>query len=242
MALKIVFASGKGGVGKSSAAAGISRALAKRNFNVLLADFDIGLRSLDIMLGVSERVAFDWGDAVCGRCEAEAAMLDCGGISFFAAPQEFEESFTPDRIREFFLKYDGEYDVIIFDAPAGLGRGFELACAAADRACLVTTPDAVCVRSCAAAARAIRHKTKAELRLIINRFEKKPVTKKHLLNIDECIDAVSVRLSGVIPDDSCVVTSSVTGKIPPANSKFTKACDRIARRIMGERLKLFEGK
>ena len=239
MAKKIVFASGKGGVGKSSAALGISASLAANGFNVLLADFDIGLRSLDLMLGVSEGVVFDWGDIILGRCDAQQAVIQTQSLSFLAAPGSFDPAFTEQSVREMFITvFDDAFDFIIFDAPAGLGRGFSLACAAADSACLVTTADNVCVRSCAAAAAQLR-KSKTELRLIINRFEEKPVVKGKMLNLDDCIDAVAVRLLGVLPEDEAVTVSSVTGKAPSKNSPFSLACRRISLRLLGERLPLF---
>lgn len=242
MAQKIVFASGKGGVGKSSAALGVSKALAARGFKVLLSDFDIGLRSLDLMLGVSETVVFDWGDLLLRRCTAEQALISVGLLDFLAAPQSFDEAFTPASVKELFVgELDRFYDFMIFDAPAGVGSGFSLACASAELAFLVTTPDSVCVRSCFAAARELRRSvSQAQLRLLINRFEEKPVIKKRLLNIDECIDSVAVRLGGVIPEDEGVVTSSVTGKPLDGSSPAAKAYDRIARRLIGERVPLFK--
>lgn len=240
MALRYVFASGKGGVGKSSAAAGISRALCARGCKVLLCDFDIGLRSLDLMLGLSETVVFDWGDIIAGRCAYEDAVLTDGNLSFLAAPRSFEDSFTPDSVRAFICDVQDAFDYVIFDAPAGIGRGFELASAAADTACLVTTPDSVCARSCAVAASLLRESGKSNIRLIINRFEEKPVTKKKLLNIDDCIDAVAVRLLGIIPEDETIVYSSVTGKNPDRRSPSFSAFGRIAGRMLGERIPLFD--
>ncbi len=240
MAQKIVFASGKGGVGKSSVALGLARTLAARNIKVLLVDFDIGLRSLDMMLGVSEQVAFDWGDALLGNAEPENCMIRMDSLALMAAPMDYDDAFEPEAVRSLFCGIEADFDFILFDAPAGLGRGFELACSAADAAVLVTTPDSVCVRSCAAAARRLRQTECNHLALIINRFEEKPVIKKNLLNIDDCIDAVAVRLGGVIPEDAAVVQSSVTGKQPDKKAPSSRAYDRIGRRLLGEKVKLFE--
>lgn len=240
MAQKIVFASGKGGVGKSSAALGLARALAGRNFKVLLADFDIGLRSLDMMLGVTERVVFDWGDALLGRASVKDCAIRLDSLSFYAAPMEYDPAFTCEAVRELFLSMEKDYDFMLFDAPAGLGRGFDLAIASAEAAVVVTTPDSVCVRSCAAAAARLRQSHCNHLALLINRFEEKPVCKKKLLNLDDCIDAVAVRLGGVVPEDQEVVQSTVTGRQPGKNAPSVRAYDRIARRMLGEKVKLFE--
>lgn len=240
MAQKYVFASGKGGVGKSSAAIGIARALSSKGLRVLIADFDIGLRSLDLMLGVSETVVFDWGDVILGRCSISDAIITLDTLSFFPAPLKYDNDFSSEKINELFNALEADFDFIFFDAPAGLGSGFSLACSCAEKAVLVTTPDNVCVRSCAAAAAEIRKMGKTDLQLIINRFEEKPVTKGRLLNLDDCIDAVCVKLCGVIPEDEAVVVSSVTGKFPGRNSPAAKAYDRISRRFNGERVTLFE--
>ncbi len=238
MAQKYVFASGKGGVGKSTVALGVAKALSKRGFKVLLADFDIGLRSLDIMLGVSETVVFDWGDLILDRCSFDDAVVRVGSLSFFAAPIEWDDAFTEEKVSEMFLSMEDQYDFMFFDAPAGLGKGFSLAASPADGAILITTPDTICVRSCATAADRLRDKM--SLQLVINRFEEKPIIKGKLLNLDDCIDSVHVRLFGVVPEDEDIITSSVTGKMPSSLSPSTGAFDRIARRMLGEKLLLFK--
>ncbi len=240
MAKKYVFVSGKGGVGKSSVALGIARSMSEKGLRVLIADFDIGLRSLDLMLGVSETVVFDWGDVILGRCSIKDAVINKGSLAFFPAPVAFDEAFTAEEVRNLFDVLDGDFDFMLFDAPAGLGEAFELACSAAGNAVLVTTPDSVCVRSCGTAAAKVRALGFEKPELIINRFVEKPVTKGRLLNIDDCIDSVAAKLIGVVPEDFAIVTSSVTGKQPDKNSPASKAFDRICLRLNGERVPLFE--
>ena len=240
MAQKYVFVSGKGGVGKSSVALGIARSMSEKGLRVLIADFDIGLRSLDLMLGVSETVVFDWGDVLLGRCSIKDAVINKGNLAFFPAPVEYDEAFTAEELTKLFGVLDSDFDFMLFDAPAGIGRVFELACAPAEKAVLVTTPDSVCVRSCAVAAEKVRSLGIEKPSLIINRFVEKPVTKGRLLNLDDCIDSVSVKLIGVVPEDFAIVTSSVTGVQPGKNSPATKAFDRICLRMNGERVPLFE--
>lgn len=239
MAQKFTFVSGKGGVGKSSIALGLARNLSERGLKVMIADFDIGLRSLDAMLGVSETIVFDWGDVILGRCDAKDAAIEIGTLTFFAAPFDFEDEFTPETLGEFFSSIEKNFDVMLFDAPAGLGRAFRLAASLADKSILVTTPDTVCVRSCATAATQLRRRGYEDLRLIINRFQEKPVLKSRLLNIDDCIDAVKVRLFGIVPEDEEVVESSVVGQAPGRTAPSARAIDRISRRILGEKVPLF---
>lgn len=237
MAQIILVASGKGGSGKSTFTAGVSRALAATGAKVLAADCDIGLRSLDLLLGMSDRVVFNWGDLLLGRCTAEQAIIK-GEPDFIAAPMDFHPDFTPEALKETFQSLSSAYDYIFLDAPAGLERGFQIAAAAATRAITVSTPDSVCVRSCGRAAEALGKLGVDDVRLVINMFEVKPVCKNKLLNIDRCIDETCVQLLGIVPRDAALGYCSVTGEIPGEFSPSTLAFSRIAKRIRGERIPL----
>lgn len=131
MAEKIVIASGKGGVGKSSLTAGLARALSGAGKRVLMLDMDIGLRSLDLIFGTQKDVLFDWGNVIDGGCEPNQAALAAGGPMLMTAPMRMSDSFTKESMKELADKLAKDYDYIFFDAPAGLSDGFELACAAA---------------------------------------------------------------------------------------------------------------
>ncbi len=233
----ILVASGKGGVGKSSFVTGVAKALTMLGKKVLVVDCDIGLRSLDIMLDVSENVVFDWGDMLLGRCDADKAIIK-SKVDLLAAPRSFDDGFTPEKMKSLFDPIKDSYDYIFLDSPAGIDRGFALAAAAADKAIVVTTPDSVCVRSCSRAFDELRKMKKDDVRLVINMFEVKPVCKKKLLNIDQCIDETGVQLLGVVPRDIHISFSTVTGKQPPSDSPSTLAFSRIARRITGQRIPL----
>ncbi len=237
MAEIIVIASGKGGSGKSTFASGISNALADLGKKVLAADCDIGLRSLDLMFGVTENVVFDWGDLLLERCTREQAVIS-GKIDFLAAPRSFDEGFTPESVSALFRSFSDDYDYIILDAPAGIDRGMQLAASAADRAVVVSTADKVCVRSCSRAFDELRKLGVDDTRLVINMFEVKPACKHKLLNIDQCIDETGVQLIGVIPRDINIGYSSVTGKAPDADAPSSLAFNRIAMRITGRRVPL----
>lgn len=237
MAQIILVASGKGGSGKSSFVTGVARALTALGKKVLAVDCDIGLRSLDIMFDVTEKVVFDWGDLLLERCTPEQALIK-GDIDLLAAPRNFSGEFTPEGTAKLFKSFSEKYDYILLDSPAGIDRGFSLAASAAERAVVVSTPDSVCVRSCSRAFDELRRMGKEDVRLVINMFEVKPVCKKRLLNIDQCIDETGVQLLGVVPRDSFVSFSTVTGKLPPADSPSTLAYSRIARRLTGQRIPL----
>lgn len=238
MAKKIVIASGKGGVGKSTVTAGLSRALENEGKRVLAMDFDIGLRSLDLLFGVREQVVKNWGDVLLGFCEKEHAIIRVGNIDFISAPLNFDEEFTSEKVKELVGKYDSSYDVIFFDAPAGIGEGFRLAAAAADSAIVVSTPDDVCVRSVEITAHKIASSGINDIRLIINRFIKKLSAKRKFLNVDQVIDSTYVQLIGVVPYDEKIGFSSMEKSTFNFKAKSQKSFSRIAKRISGENVPL----
>lgn len=133
MAEIILVASGKGGSGKSTFTVGVSKALASCGKRVLAIDCDIGLRSLDLLLGVSESVVFDWGDLLEGRCSAEQALIK-GSVDLLAAPRAYGDGFTDEGFRQMVAGFDNDYDFIFLDSPAGIDRGFTLAASGARRA------------------------------------------------------------------------------------------------------------
>lgn len=237
MANRILVTSGKGGVGKSTFTAGVSKALSERGKKVLAIDCDIGLRSLDIFLGRSADVVFDWGDVILGRCSVNQAIIK-GKIDFIAAPRSSDEAFTADVFKEMVDSISADYDYIFIDSPAGIGHGMHLAAFGADKAVVISTPDKICVRSCSKAFSELEKLGKTNIRLIINMFEAKQVSKGRLLNIDECIDETGVQLLGVIPMDRSLSFISVTGEEPDEYSPSTLAFERIAARIEGEKIKL----
>ncbi|MCQ2476458.1 MAG: P-loop NTPase [Clostridia bacterium] len=229
--------SGKGGVGKSTFTAGISKELSARGKRVLAIDCDIGLRSLDLLLGCDEQVVFDWGDAILGRCEAQRVIIDCS-VDFAAAPLTDDDAFTAEALSSFIREVAPKYDYIFLDAPAGVGKGFELAVKCAKKVIAVTTPDNICVRSCSLAIDQAEKLGITDFSLVVNMFEVKPVTKKRLLNLDECIDATATGLLGVIPVDRILAFASVTGIKPGEFSPSQQAFYRIAARFEGEKVDL----
>lgn len=239
MAQRIMIASGKGGVGKSSLTAGLSRALCGMGKKVLMLDMDIGLRSLDLIFGVQKDMLFDWGNIIDNACDVQSATVIAGGPRLITAPMQIDTSFTDEKIKKLSDCLSDEYDYIIFDAPAGLSAGFTLACAAVDRAIVVSTMDEVCVRSVNLTASMIRRSGIKDVRLVINRFDEKAVIKRKLLNIDDVIDATCVRLLGVVPEDNLVSHCAVRGEDLPLKSNARLAFERIAKRLDGENIPLF---
>lgn len=239
MAQKIIIASGKGGVGKSSVCVGLARALAARGRRVLVIDFDIGLRSLDILFGVSQDVLFDWGDILERRCDPKKAFLELQkDLYFIAAPLHMSDALQEENIKPFIEILNRGFHTILFDAPAGLQTGFQFAASVADVGIVVSTPDPVCVRSVGITAQELGNRGVDSTRLVINRIAKKTVAKDRQLNIDEVIDATGVQLLGVVPEDPLVPDFFCRGLPLPARATASEAFRRIAGRMTGLQIPL----
>jgi len=234
---KIVFTSGKGGVGKSTIAAAYGKILQKYGKNVLLVDFDISLRTMDIMLGVGDKVLYDWGDILLDRCPPEEAVIENpDGPDLLPAPLTRVETSKQD-ICDMISNYEDKYDFILMDSPAGVGSGFQAALSSADMALVLSTPDNICVRSAAVAAERLQEQ-KIPAKLIINRFERKSVENGRDLNVDDVIDETGLPLIGVVPEDENLAHTSRTGKNPDSTCPGAEAILRIIHRLDGERIPL----
>ncbi|NLP48450.1 MAG: septum site-determining protein MinD [Clostridiales bacterium] len=238
MAKKIVVASGKGGVGKSTLTTGISSQIAAAGKSVLVIDGDIGLRSLDLMFGLRDRVLFDWGDIILGHCEIRQAILKAKGLDLLAAPLKPNDVFTRNNFRSLIKELDDLYDYIFIDASAGITNGFRLAVGVGDLGLLVATPDDVSVRSAGIAAQEMLALGISEPRLLINRLKKRDVKKGRFLNIDEVIDSTGVQLIGVVPEDADLAFCATTGRPFVPSNPGARAFERIAARLLGKNIPL----
>lgn len=235
MAEKILIASGKGGVGKTSLTVGFGKALHALGYKVLLIDCDC-LRSIDLLVGVTEKIVYDWGDVV-GGADPEDALYDAGNVFVLTCPEDYGDTNEKD-MKDLLSKYDEKFDYILIDAPAGIDRGFILSAAAADRAIVISTPDLVCVRSACIAARKIGQLGIEDVRLVINRVLRKDIIRGRLLNIDSVIDSTEVQLIGVVPEDSKIRFGSMGMAIYRENQLSYDALSNIAARITGEYIPL----
>lgn len=230
-----VVTSGKGGAGKSTVTAGLGGALAREGRNVLVIDGDAGLRSLDLMLGVSHAVVYDLSDVLSGGCDPAHAIYASPiypSVFVLPAPIQLEQLCSPDELRRLCRGLARYYDDVIVDCPAGVGRGFATAVAGAERAFIVTTPDMVCARDAQIVSRLLDGRGISS-RLIINRLRPRPVLQGKMPDLDEIIDTAGVQLIGVIPEDERVAVAGAYGQPLPVEATASLCFRNIARRILG---------
>jgi len=240
----LVVTSGKGGVGKTTTSANIGTGLASIGKKVVMVDTDIGLRNLDVVMGLENRIVYDLVDVTQGNCRLKQALIKdkrFEGLCLLPAAQTKDKSaVTPEQMKELCKELKKEFDFIIIDCPAGIEGGFKNATAGADKAIVVTTPEIAAVRD---ADRIIGLLEAEELRnpkLIINRIRPNMVKKGDMMDIDDIIDILAIDLLGVIPEDEAIVISANRGE-PVAldmNSQAGQAYRNIARRIIGEDIPL----
>ncbi len=231
MSQTIVIASGKGGVGKSTITAGLGRALADMGKKTLLIDCDAGLGSLDTLLGCSENAAFTWLDAFSGDCEPAQAIIKISDfLSVTPAPGKLPDTGADNAVKLFVNAVSPAFDVILIDAPAGIGSGLTRAANGARFGIVVATGDEISVKGAAAVDKKLTKAGVASTRLIINRYELKAAKKGRLLSVDKMIDMSYVRLIGIVPEDKNLKYHSELRK----NSSALGAFERISKRISGE--------
>lgn len=230
--------SGKGGTGKTSITGGVAASLALMGRRVLCIDMDVGLRNLDISLGLNDRAMMDFADVALGRCPLARAAVehpDIKGLSLLTAPMTLPASLTPDKVRALLKEARTGYDHILIDSPAGLGTGFRLATCGVDRAIVVSTNDASSLRDA--------QRTVAELEelrlihLVMNRIQTK-LLRKLRTTIDDAMDAAGLPLIGVVPEDQHVILSANQGKplLPRTRPGAADACRNIALRLEGRQV------
>jgi septum site-determining protein MinD len=236
----IVITSGKGGVGKTTTTANLGVALALQGAKVAVVDADIGLRNLDVILGLENRIVYDLVHVVEGECRIKQALIRdkrVDGLFLLPAAQTRDKNaVTPAQMRDLVQKMKEDFDYVLIDCPAGIEQGFKNAVAGADRAIIVTTPEVSAIRD---ADRIIGMVEAAELpepQLIINRYRAKMVARGDMMNKEDILEILAIPLLGMIPDHEDVIISANRG-IPISfdeNSIVGEAYRRVGRRMTGE--------
>lgn len=234
----IVVTSGKGGVGKTTTTANVGICLAKLGYKVVLVDTDIGLRNLDVVMGLENRVVYNLVDVVEGRCRLRQALIKDRSISnLFLMPtaQTRDKSdVSPEQMCKLVEQLKGEFDYVMLDCPAGIEQGFRNAIAGADRALVVTTPEVSAIRD---ADRIIGLLEAAEIKqidLIINRLRMEMIKRGDMMSVEDVVEILGADLIGAIPDDEQVVISTNQGmSLIEQESLAARAFVNIAKRVTG---------
>ena len=229
----IVVASGKGGTGKTSLTGGVAACLARLGKTVLCIDMDIGLRNLDISLGMTDRALMDFTDVAQGRCPLARAAVshpDIPNLSLLTAPVRLPENITAKSMAALLSTARTQFDYILLDAPAGLDAGFRLAACAADRAIVVATSDASSLRDAQRTVGELSHIP--TVHLVMNRVQPK-LLRQLRTTIDDAMDTAGLPLLGVVPEDKNVILAANTGRPVPFTGRqgAANAYLNIAKRL-----------
>jgi septum site-determining protein MinD len=236
----VTVTSGKGGVGKTTATANIGAALASNGKKVVCIDADIGLRNLDVVLGLENRIVYDLVDIVEGRCRLRQAMIRDKHLNELylipAAQTRDKSAVSPSDMVRLCDELRPDYDYIMIDSPAGIERGFRNAIAPADIVLVVTNPEVSAVRDADRIIGLIEAEEKGPARLVINRIKPEMVKRGDMLSADDVLELLAVELIGLIPEDEHVVMSTNQGSpiVLNGKSKAGEAFRSIARRLDGE--------
>ncbi|WP_181349716.1 septum site-determining protein MinD [Thalassobacillus sp. CUG 92003] len=240
----IVITSGKGGVGKTTTSANLGTALALQDKKVCLIDTDIGLRNLDVIMGLENRIIYDIIDVIQERCKTQQALIkdkrfDC--LHLLPAAQTSDKSdLTTDGMERIVDELKQDFDYIIIDCPAGIEQGFKNAVFGADQAIVVTTPEKSSVRDADRIIGLLEQENIEAPKLVINRIRNHMMQNGDMLDVDEIVSILSIDLLGIVIDDEAVIKASNHGE-PVALKPDTKAAlayRNIARRILGESVPL----
>jgi septum site-determining protein MinD len=238
MGRAIVITSGKGGVGKTTVTANLGAALAQLGKGVALVDADIGLRNLDVVMGLENRIVFHLVDVIQGRCTSQKALIRDRRIENLyllpASQTDDKEAVTAEQMRDLILDLKSSFDYVLIDCPAGIEQGFRNAIAGADEAIVVATPEVSSIRD---ADRVVGLLAAAEVpaRLIVNRISPNLVKRGDMLSQNDVIEILALELLGTIPLDDAIVATTNRGMpaVLEGKSIAAKELIRIARRIAG---------
>jgi septum site-determining protein MinD len=242
MATVVTMTSGKGGVGKTTTTANLAIALALKDQKVVCIDGDIGLRNLDVVLGLENRIVYDLVDVIEGRCRLRQAMIRDKRLPELylipAAQTRDKSAVSPSDMVRLCDELRPDYDWVLIDSPPGIERGFRNAIAPSDIVLVVTNPEVSAVRDADRIIGLVEAEEKGPPRLVINRLNPSMARRGEMLNTNEVLERLAIELIGIVPDDDSVVISINRG-LPVAldgKSRAGLAFQRIACRLMGEKV------
>ena len=235
----LVVTSGKGGVGKTTTTANVGTGLAKLDKKVVLIDTDIGLRNLDVVMGLENRIVYNLVDVIEGTCKINQAFIKVKGYNNFyllpSAQTRDKTAITPEQMKKLTDQLKEEFDYVIIDCPAGIEQGFHNAIAGADRALVVTTPEVSAVRDADRIIGLLEANEVRKIHLIVNRLRMDMVKRGDMMSSDDVVEILAIPLIGVVPDDENIVISTNQGAPLVGNNTMAgKAYMNICKRVAGE--------
>ena len=241
-----VITSGKGGVGKTTTSANLGVGLAMMGKRVVLVDADIGLRNLDVVMGLENRIVYDIIDVINGNCRLKQALIKDKRYSSLcllpAAQTKDKDSLSPEQMQKLCEQLKEDFDYILIDCPAGIEQGFRNAIAGADKAIVVTTPEVSSVRDADRIVGLLEASELGNPMLILNRIRVDMVKRGDMMALEDVTDILAIDVLGVVPDDESIVVSTNRGEpcVADDNSRAGKAFRNITRRLMGETVPMDE--
>lgn len=235
----IVITSGKGGVGKTTTSANVGTGLAKLDKKVVMIDTDIGLRNLDVVMGLENRIVYNLVDVVEGNCRIKQALIkDKRNANLFLIPSaqtKDKDSVNPEQMKKLVEELKEEFDYIILDCPAGIEQGFKNAIAAADRALVVVTPEVAAVRDADRIIGLLEANDIKNHQLIVNKIRMDMVERGDMMSIEDVVELLAIDIIGAVPDDENIVVATNNGEpLVGSNTLPGKAYMNICHRILGE--------
>ena len=242
----IIIASGKGGTGKTTTTANLGAALALRGHLTAVVDMDMGLRNLDIVLGLESDIVYDISDVIDGGCSLDEAIIkdrNFENLYFIPEPQTRGISFLSDEaVKNIWEQIKARFEYCIVDVPAGVDGGFLYAAMAADAAIIVTMPELTALRDADRTISVLEDLGVTDVKVIINRIRPDMIDRGIMVNVDDCVDRLQVPVAGLVPDDEELIISALKGDLAVTNtySRAGKAYTNIAARIDGEVVPVME--
>lgn len=239
----IVVTSGKGGVGKTTTSANIGTGLAMLGMRVVLIDTDIGLRNLDVVMGLENRIVYNLVDVVEGNCRMKQALIrDKRYPNLYLLPSaqtRDKSAVNPEQMMKLVEDLKEDFDYILLDCPAGIEQGFRNAIAGADRAIVVTTPEVSAIRDADRIIGLLEATDIGQIELIVNRVRMDMVRRGDMMSIDDVMDILAIPMLGAIPDDEAIVISTNQGEpLAGMPSPSGQAYLDICKRLLGEDIPL----